>query len=77
MHSTSFRLRFVNSSKTPDKTCVVIFFLAKTMICEVAQVLFICYSLTVSLLHVSFGPFCHGSKDVCDMVCKKVHSRFG
>ena len=35
-------LRFVNLSKPLVKTCVVKFFLAKTMICEVAQVLFIC-----------------------------------
>ena len=39
---SSFRLRFVNLSKPLVKTCVVKFFLAKTMICEVAQVLFIC-----------------------------------
>ena len=38
----SLRLRFANSSKVPVKTCAVKFFLAKTMICEVAQVLFIC-----------------------------------
>ena len=38
----SLCLRFANSSKLPVKPGAVKIFLAKTMICEVAQVLFIC-----------------------------------